>query len=563
MDYVGVLLRRKWWLVATVILCTAGSFGFSKAQTVKYTAVAAVLYQGQPNVSATNGVVPQPVTEAEVISQEQLFTSSTIRNIVLATLPKPGGISVSIAGSPSAVLDITGTAKGPKLAAATANTYARAFVTYEQQQVLGRISAVENQLKSRLAGVNTYVANLEKQVAAAGPNSQVQQAQLSGALVEQSQLYSDLLPLQAPSLAGTGASIVSTATPPVSPSSPRTKRNLAIGFGIGLLLGLMVCGVVDRIDDRVRSKSELETATGGIPTLGFIPSIPTWKSAEKAFTVSIAKPQSLASEAYRSLRTALQFVFVDKGVRRVLISSAVMGEGKTATTANLGVALARAGQRVLIVSADLRRPRLGAFVSLEETVGLTSVVLGSTSLSAAIQSVPGVPGLSFLGTGPLPPHPAEFLASKRVIEIMDEASTRFDIILIDCAPVVPVADSLAAYEWCDIAVLVVRADVTRRRQLRRAVELLESVDANICGTVFNDVSPGGGSYRGYRYGYNYGYGYGYGYTSYTQEQPEGSSGSSGSSGSHSGPRGRRGRKAKNDEEASPVTDGADIVSDAG
>jgi len=528
LDYVRVLRRRKWWLIGSVVAFTGAAIGYSYSEPDRYTGVAQVVVQGMPNVTPADGVTPQPLTPAALSTDIQLITSSSITAKAEHILGVKGAVTASAVGT-SNVLRIAAIEPTPHLAAWVANVYASAFAAYEQAQVTRRIDAVQLQLNSRATALVTLIAQLEHQLGTSLPgssdgssgsstspptNAQVLQAQLLEALGDQQVVEGDLAQLQGAIGSTSPAQIVSPATAPPSPSSPKTTRNTGLGLGGGVVIGIALCLVVDTVDDRIRSKSDLETVLGEIPVLGIIPSVPMWKDPDKAFLVSLTNPRSGAAESYRSLRTALQFVLLDKGVKRVLISSAIMGEGKTATTANLAVAMARAGLDVLAVSADLRRPRLGEFLDCDESVGLCSIALGTATFEQAVKPVPGIRGLSFLGTGPIPPDPAEFLASATAERIMSEAADRFDLVVIDCAPVMPVADTLAASQWADAVVLVARGDFTRRRHPRHALELLSSSHSAICGAIFNDVTRDDRGYKrtGY-YGY-YGYYGGYGYYGY-------------------------------------------------
>ena len=179
--------------------------------------------------------------------------------------------------------------------------------------------------------------------------------------------------------------------------------------------------------------------------MGLVPMIGSWRDRAEPFLVMRAEPTSPAAEAYRSLRTSLQFAAYENVVGSVLVTSPTATEGKTSTVSNLGVVLATVGKNVVLVSADLRRPRLAAFFGLDEGVGLTSVMIGELTLDQALQPVPDIPGLTVLGCGPVPPNPAELLSSPKFAEIFDELTKRFDLVLVgqltpvarhrSCAPV--------------------------------------------------------------------------------------------------------------------------------
>ena len=208
-----------------------------------------------------------------------------------------------------------------------------------------------------------------------------------------------------------GVTVVSPAAVPKAPSSPKKTEITLIGLAVGLLVGLGAAFTVENLDDAIRSHDDLEHAAPGVPVMGLVPMIGSWRDRAEPFLAMRAEPTSPAAEAYRSLRTSLQFTAHESAIGSVLVTSPTATEGKTSTVSNLGVVLATVGKRVVLVSADLRRPRLAAFFGLEERVGLTSVMIDELTLDDALQPVPDVPGLTVLGCGPVPPNPAELLSS--------------------------------------------------------------------------------------------------------------------------------------------------------
>jgi non-specific protein-tyrosine kinase len=209
-----------------------------------------------------------------------------------------------------------------------------------------------------------------------------------------------------------------------------------------------------------------------------------------------------------SLRTSLQFLGLDRPLKIIQITSASAGEGKTTTIANLGVVLARAGQRVVIVSCDLRVPRVHLFFDQSNEVGFTSVLLGQCPLSAAIQPVAGQPGLVVLPSGPPPPNPAELLSTPRASEVLRSIASNCDVVLVDSPPTLPVADARVLSRAVDATLVVARAGKTSRRSLGRAIEVLREVGAPLVGTVLNGLQQ--------RHGDTYSIAYGYGYGSYVE-----------------------------------------------
>jgi capsular exopolysaccharide synthesis family protein len=293
--------------------------------------------------------------------------------------------------------------------------------------------------------------------------------------------------------------LVTPAQAPVSPSSPKPSQDALLGLVAGLALGLAAAFLRDSLDDRLTSKEATEHA-GGAPVLAMIPAVPSSRRSAP-MVVTVTEPNSPAAESYRSLRTSLQFARQERQLSGLLVTSPGVGEGKTSTLANLGVVFAQAGERVLLVSCDLRRPRIGAFFGLDERVGLTSVLLDEQTLEEAILPMPGIDRLSLLPAGRVPPNPAELLGSPRARDIFTRLGDRYDLVLIDSPPVLPVTDAAILSRYADATVMLAAAGQTRRADLHRAVEKLGQAGTTILGTVLNKTTRQTGQYYGYTYTY--------------------------------------------------------------
>ncbi|MGI8423114.1 MAG: CpsD/CapB family tyrosine-protein kinase [Chloroflexota bacterium] len=212
--------------------------------------------------------------------------------------------------------------------------------------------------------------------------------------------------------------------------------------------------------------------------------------------VTLSDPRSPAAEAYRTLRTNIQFSSLEKPLRRLLLTSAGPNEGKSTTVANLAVTMAQAEMRVIVIDCDLRRPAQHEIFGLANREGLTTMFLGrrggQVGLGAAAHMEPPlqqstVPGLLVLTSGPLPPNPAELLGSARMDSILAELTDRADIVLVDSPPVVAVTDAAVLSAKVDGCLLVVGAGIAKRDALKRARAALEAVHANVLGVVVNNV----------------------------------------------------------------------------
>ena len=274
---------------------------------------------------------------------------------------------------------------------------------------------------------------------------------------------------------------------------------------MGVILGVGLAFLRDRLDDKVKSLSDVEESSGGLPILGTIPMVESWRKGSAPHVAFREDAESVVSEAYRTLRTSIQFLGIDTTQRVIGITSSTPDEGKSTAAANLAVSFARAGQRVVVVSCDFRRPRLHLFFNLDNEVGATSVLLGQATISDALRTVSVEPNLRLLASGPLPPNPAEILSLDRVRQLIDVLTTNADVVLLDCPPVLPVTDTLLISRLCDSLLVITVAAGTKKGDLRRTYELLAQVQAPVRGTVVNQI-PKRGAYADL-YGYGYGYGH--------------------------------------------------------
>jgi len=489
--YLGVLRRRKWWVILFSAVFVVGALAYSFAATTEYSATAQLLVQPQ-NGNVTFTGTPQTITPTDVATELQLLTGAPVVDAVKARLHL-SQLNVKVAEQGQTdVIVVTATNHRPAQAALVANSYAKEFVNYETSLATKTLTNLALELQRQISAIDQELTS------AKGTPQQTALANQEAVLKE-----------QAAQLAVSGAEttggvvVTSLATAPTIPSSPKKVENGLIGLVVGLLVGLGAAFVVDSLDDAVYSTDDLERAAPHVPVMATVPIVGSWRNRGMPVVVSLSEPTGGAAEAYRSLRTSLQFMAQDSSIGSVLVTSPMAGEGKTSTISNLGVVLAKVGQRVVLVSADLRQPRLASFFGLDESVGLTSVMIGESTLDDALQPVPDVPGLTLLGCGPRPPDPAELLSSPAVTQIFDGLTQRFDMILVDSAPLIPVTDPLLLCPFTDATLLVVAAGQTKKGQLQRACERLAQASAKRVGIVFNEVK--GETEYGYNYGYSHAY----------------------------------------------------------
>ncbi|HET7449928.1 MAG TPA: polysaccharide biosynthesis tyrosine autokinase [Gaiellaceae bacterium] len=304
--------------------------------------------------------------------------------------------------------------------------------------------------------------------------------------------------------------------------SPNRKRDISYSLVLGLLLGIGLAILLERLDDTVKTPDELRDRLD-VPVVGLIPAI-DMNAAEVAASESTAPamrrlathadPRSPVAEAYRSLRTNLAFARTTQALQTIVVASPGPGDGKSTTAANLAITFAQQGQRTLLIDADLRRAVLDKTFGLKREPGLTDVIIGTLPLSKAVHETQ-VPNLFVLPSGQFPPNPSELLGSPAMREVLRSAKEQFDVVLFDSPPLLAVTDAAVLSTMADGTILVVRTAATAREAVRRAVGQLRAVHGRLLGAVLNDVDVHGRGYYG---------GYGYYYYSYYGAESNGGNG---------------------------------------
>ncbi len=275
--------------------------------------------------------------------------------------------------------------------------------------------------------------------------------------------------------------VVQPAATPTAPSSTSLPVTLALGLIAGLAIGVTGALARNALDTSVKSLDQLRDIACA-PNLGLI----AFDAEVRHTPLTVQEdPQSPYAEALRQIRTNLQFVDLDQPPKVIVITSSMPSEGKTTTLANLAIALVSTGCRVLVIEADLRRPRLADLFGLDRAVGLTSVLSGRVHPGQAIQH--GTGGVDVLASGPLPPNPSEVLASAQMKALVRDMRAQYDMVLIDTPPLLPVTDAAAVSSAADGVILMCRFKKTSRDQVHMAVEALKSVSARLFGTLFTMV----------------------------------------------------------------------------
>jgi tyrosine-protein kinase len=274
-------------------------------------------------------------------------------------------------------------------------------------------------------------------------------------------------------------SLVEPALQPTEPVRPKTRLNTAFGLTLGLMLGIGLAFLREFLDRSLKTAEELEAAAG-VPVVGMIP---PFKAARQPIPVA-QQPRTPAAEAFRKLRTNFGFLGVDRENVCCVVTSPASGDGKSTVAANLAIALAQTGQRVVVIDADLRKPSLHKLFDLPQRVGTTTVLLDDAHIEDALQH-PGPSLPAVLTAGQLPPNPSEVLGSRRMADLLAWLRARYNVVLIDCAPLLPVTDPMVVSQFADGVLLVTRSGRTTRDEAAAVRAVCGKAGAAIFGTVLN------------------------------------------------------------------------------
>jgi len=512
-DYLRPITTRWWLIVIAVVVATGGVYAYYARKPNVYTA-STLVYVTNPG-DPVSGIQAAPTTDRNVFDTASLLDTSGTAAVVARKIHYAGSPSdllgdVSITSkSGEDFIQVTANAGTPQQAAAIANGFGAQFVTALAANYTARIDEAIRTLEGDLLLPSNQ-----------GPNAALARAGILN------QLQGLKLDRQVPQVV---AQHVNPATPPSSPSSPKPTRNALFALLIALVGGIALCFGFERFDRRLKTPEEIESAFA-IPVLGVVPHSDDPDPIEGG----AAALGSDFREPFRSVRTNLELAAVDTPPRTIVVTSAMPGEGKSTVVRNLALAFCESGKRVAIVDLDLRNPSLRSLLAAPAGPGFTDVLRGEATLDQAICEVPtnlasidefvslerlsggsnghnghGSNGhgsaalhVSFVRTGPRPANPPAVLGSERAAEVLDQLRERFDIVLIDSAPVLAVADTVPLLRYADATLFVGRFSVTSRDTVKRLHDFLARVpDVRVMGVVANELSRFDASSYGYGYGY--------------------------------------------------------------
>lgn len=509
-DYLMILKRRWFVLVGTALLVVGAVAAMDFTKTPIYQASAQLLLQSRQSESIFSPV-PAAGDPARAVQNElNVINSLEVRRAVEKSYGAPISISATSGGEDDIII-LSATDTNPKVAARKVNVYAAEYQRVRLDAILSDIVKSKKVLQQQIDDFQQEIDEINKPLAAIDaelvtmPSTDPAYADLVSRRQrvesevqaqrndKEEQLHDYQQRLQVLQLSERltttgGVQILNPATVPTAPISPNLVRDLLQAALVGLFLGVGLTFLLEQVDDSIRTTGDLERATKPLPILGLIPNDPDWKDKNLPRTTTQIAPMSATAEAYRGLRTTLQYLALHRQMGVVQVTSAKATEGKSSTIANLAFAFAEAGMSVAVVGCDLRRPRLHGFFDVDGSIGLTSVLLGEVSLEDAFQASPIHPAIHVLPSGPRPPNPSELLSLNRTMTLIESLTRSHTIVFLDCPPVLPVTDSLVLSRCVDATLLVVQARRTSRREVKRSIERLHQVDSPLIGTIFNGVN---------------------------------------------------------------------------
>jgi capsular exopolysaccharide synthesis family protein len=503
-----IAIVRAWFplLVACVILAAGAAFVFSSLQQKVYEAKATLIV-GQ-SLSSMNPSTDQllasqrlSTTYASVVTTRPILDNVITKLGLNVTADELRGRVVADTPQSNTLLAITARDTDPTRAAAIANALADQLIA-ASSAIQGRQAefqaSIDADLKATQDQINSTQAQVETLTGLTNPTAaqEAELATLDDRLASLRSTYATLLSYSP----GSGSSLLSVIEPAVAPTSPVSPRPLLytlMAATVGLLLGAAIAFVMEYLDDSVKDSDTVQEITG-LSTLGTISRMKGDGGRNEIYRiVTLLYPRSSVAEAYRTLRTNIEFASVDAPIRTLLVTSSISGEGKTVTAANLALVFAQAGRRVLLVDADLRKPGVHLVFDLPNLNGLTTLL---RSLDASLDAV--VHGteqenLRILTTGPLPPNPAELLGSRRMLAILDRLKATGDLVILDSPPLQEVTDSAILSSYSDATLFVIDAGRSHRGTVRQGREALAKAGAVVLGVVLNRTHGVRLNYGGY------------------------------------------------------------------
>jgi non-specific protein-tyrosine kinase len=501
--YLALLWHWSWLIVLTTALAGGAAYYRVKQQTPLYRASTLVMVNEAP-VDRSIDYTTMMTSERLAQTYAELITTRPVLMAVAERLgpDQPiGSIGVQVLEN-TQLMRISVVDTDPVRAALVANTVVEVFAERNQADQASSYAASKQNLEEQMAQLDQQIQANADILDSLGSSSDTQaerdqlnilQAQLRQTYAYLMQSYEQVRLAEVQNISNILQK--EPAIPPGYPFTPVVFRTTMMGALLGLLLGVGLIVLFEALDDTLRDPEEISQRFG-IPLLGMIAT----HESEDEGPISQTKPRSPITEAFRSLRTNIQFTSVDRSLQTILITSPSPQDGKSTVAANLSVVFAQGDRRVVLIDADLHRPRQHKLLGMNNRNGLSELFTQPVLLLDGSVRETKVPNLSILTSGSLPPNPAELLGSEKMQHILSQVCQRADITIIDSPPLMAVTDAAVLSSRADGVVLVIRPSVTKLQACKQTIEQLKHVGANVLGYVLNEVNI---KKSGYKYTYYY------------------------------------------------------------
>jgi non-specific protein-tyrosine kinase len=516
----GTILWRWAWLVLLGTLLGAGIAYVSSRLTLPvYAASTTLLVDEAPSGGKTADYASILTSErlARTYSEmmiKQPVVKAALEDLNLDPSPEklPARISVSLVRD-TQLMVLQVESEDPQLAMNLANAIPTAFSRQNaavqteryadsKANLTKEIDAIKGQIAAKQTEINAIDTAVDPGKESELARLQTELTQLRQSLTYLLQSFENIRLAEAQSTSN--IVVVEPATQPILPIRPRMVQNTLLGARVGLMLSIGLVFLIEYLDDRIRSPEQIDKVLR-LPVVGLIAKMGNgYHGVGKRHLIAVREPRSPVVEAFRSLRTNIQFAGVDTPVRTLLVTSAGPSEGKSTVAANLAVVMAQAGLKVALIDCDLRRPTLHKQFGQVNRAGLTDVILRDPSRWSGLTVASGVPNLSLLLSGSLPPNPSELLGSKRMHQLVGYLHQFNDVVIIDAPPLLPVTDALVLAPLTDGVLMVIDFGSTRIGEAVQGKIQLDQSGARILGVVMNKIPTGR---RGYAYYYRHYYTY--------------------------------------------------------
>lgn len=493
------VLRRRWMTIVVAFLLVVGTaVSTTLVATPIYTATAAVAVEpgsslDEPAATTLAMLTQELETQRQVVVSDQV-AARVVEDLALDWDPEDVQRSVQAELVPDTrVIEVTARHEDPQRAAGLANAVVEAYLQERRADLADRLTAAAAQLRATEASLEDRLASLERRLDGVDddPIDSAAQASLQQQLGEVSAQLTTIGAIDV--VVRGGGQALRAAQVPQRPSEPDPVAAIVLGSLVGLALGLVLAFARDRLDDGIRDAADA-TASADATVLGEVPEF-----AQDRGVVMLEETHGPAVEAFRGMQTNLRFVAGTSPFRSIVVTSPQPGDGKSIVAANLAVALAQGGRRVLLVDADLRRPMLHTLFGQPRGQGLSTVLTGEMAIEDVLVDV-GERHLRLLPAGDSPPNPSGLLGSDGMNRLLKEAQGVADVVIIDAPPVLAVADPIELSGRAEATLLVVQRGATGRRALRTVATRIRRFGGNLVGLVVNRVPL-----QDLEYGYEYSY----------------------------------------------------------